>query len=121
MATNKEIQAFAIKYYNLYMNPQATFGEATETFADECLTLGFEVMKYGEGLEREYPDENVWDAEGFDEISDDITDVHLLGSAIFSKWTAMESLHFRWTYSVSAIFPRQKKRSEPALRLDRLF
>lgn len=50
MATNKEIQAFAIKYYNLYMNPQATFGEATETFADECLTLGFEVMKYGEGL-----------------------------------------------------------------------
>ena len=85
MATNKEIQAFAIKYYNLYMNPQATFGEATETFADECLTLGFEVMKYGEGLEREYPDENVWDAEGFDEISDDITDVHLLGSAIFLK------------------------------------
>lgn len=94
MATNKEIQAFAIKYYNLYMNPQATFGEATETFADECLTLGFEVMKYGEGLEREYPDENVWDAEGFDEISDDITDVHLLGSAIFSKWTAMEQDDF---------------------------
>ena len=94
MATNKEIQAFAIKYYNLYMNPQATFGEATETFADECLTLGFEVMKYGEGLECEYPDENVWDAEGFDEISDDITDVHLLGSAIFSKWTAMEQDDF---------------------------
>ena len=94
MATNKEIQAFAIKYYNLYMNPQATFGEATETFADECLTLGFKVMKYGEGLEREYPDENVWDAEGFDEISDDITDVHLLGSAIFSKWTAMEQDDF---------------------------
>lgn len=94
MATNKEIQAFAIKYHNLYMNPQATFGEATETFADECRAFGFEVMKYGEGLEIKYPDENVWDAEGLDEISDDITDVHLLGSAIFSKWTFMEQDDF---------------------------
>ena len=38
MVTNKAMHDFAVKYHNLYINPQTTERDVESTFADECFT-----------------------------------------------------------------------------------
>jgi hypothetical protein len=60
--------------------------EARDTFADACFALGFE-MDCGQALEEAYPDKNaLYDYPAMEKIVNDIDDISLLGSAIFSKW-----------------------------------
>lgn len=40
---NQKINAFAMKYLDLYRNPKTTNIQVEETFADECFALGFEM------------------------------------------------------------------------------
>ena len=85
MARNKEIHDFAIKYHNLFSNPQTTEADVTSTFGEECQTLGFDLYT-GEDLQNAFPDLDMEDAEKLEEVIDSISDEQLLGSAIYSKW-----------------------------------
>lgn len=40
---NQKVNAFAMKYLDLYRNPKTTNIQVEETFADECFALGFEI------------------------------------------------------------------------------
>jgi hypothetical protein len=86
MVDNKAIHAFAIKYFNLCRNPQTQEPEVEEGFADECFALGFD-MDCGKAFESSFPDSNAFnDYEALDKIIEQVNDVNLLGSAIFSQW-----------------------------------
>ena len=55
-------------------------------FGDECFALGFE-MDCGNAFEAAFPDANAFnDYKALDKIIEQVQDVSLLGSAIFSKW-----------------------------------
>lgn len=86
MATNKEIHEFVIRWFEKYRSPNTTEAEVEEGFADECFTLGFE-MDCGKSFESAFPDTNALnDYTALNRIIDQVQDVHLLGSVIFSKW-----------------------------------
>lgn len=55
------------------------------SFADDCLKLGFE-MDSGSSFKDAFPDENLASAEVLASLTDRITDIHFLGTAIFSFW-----------------------------------
>lgn len=85
MASNKAINDFAIKYHDLFSDPQTTEADVTSTFGEECQALGFDLFA-GEDLQNAFPDLDMEDAGELDEIIDSISDAQLLGSAIYSKW-----------------------------------
>lgn len=85
MARNKEIHDFAIKYHNLFSNPQTSENAVMSTFGEECQTLGFD-LHTGENLQNAFPDLDMENAEELEEVIDSISDVQYLGSAIYSKW-----------------------------------
>jgi len=81
---NKDIYAFAKYYFNIFRNPKASNFQVEEGFAEKCFSLGFE-MDCGKSFIEKYPDA-FRTAEELDKIIDDVDDVSLLGSAIFSQW-----------------------------------
>lgn len=85
MATNKEIHDFAVKYHGLYANPQTTECEIEDGFADQCFSFGFE-MDCGNKFIEIFSSDAFYKNDELDKVIDDINDVALLGSAIFSHW-----------------------------------
>lgn len=89
---NQKINAFAMKYLDLYRNPKTTNIQVEETFADECFALGFE-MDSGNSFCEKYP-KAFNDVQEFDRIIEEINDPHFLGTAIFSQWRYIT----HWSY-----------------------
>ena len=86
MATKEEIHAFAICWLEKYRNQDTTEREIFEGFDEACFALGF-VMDCGQSFEAQFPETKAFqDAAALDEVVNQIQDLHLLGSAIFSKW-----------------------------------
>lgn len=86
MPTNKQIHEFAVKYLNKYCKNTTSDHEVEEGFAEECFALNF-VVDCGRSFTAAYPEANVFcDYAHLEYIIDDVTDVQLLGSAIFSEW-----------------------------------
>ena len=87
MSSNADIHAFAVKWLDEFLHTKTVIEEIeTSAFSDECFALGFE-MDCGRAFERAYPDVKAFtDYRELDKIIDDITDIPLLGSAVFSKW-----------------------------------
>lgn len=87
MPSNQDIHAFAVKWFDVFRNTKAVIRDVeTSAFSDECFTLDFE-MDCGKAFENAYPEVKAFtDYRELDKIVDDITDIPLLGSAIFSKW-----------------------------------
>lgn len=85
MAENKAIHEFAVKYSRLYVNPQTTEREVEEGFADQCFAFDFE-MDCGNRFIDTFSSDAFYKNEGLNKVIDDINDVALLGSAIFSHW-----------------------------------
>lgn len=86
MASNKDIYDFSISWLEKYHNPRTTDQDAERGFDDQCRSLGFK-MDGGEAINEAYP--NVYplsDSAAIQSIINKITDVSILGSAIFSKW-----------------------------------
>lgn len=81
----RRIHRFAEKYLKLYSSVDTSYIQLESVeFAQECESLGFE-MDCLNSFERQYPgagsnNETMWDA------CQHITDIDLLGSAIFSQW-----------------------------------
>ncbi len=89
---NQKINAFAMKYLDLYRNPQTTNIQVEETFADECFALGFE-MDSGNSFCEKYP-KAFNDIQELDRIIEEINDPQFLGTAIFSQWRYIT----HWSY-----------------------
>lgn len=85
MTDKKEIYSFAVKYHSLYVNPQTTERDVEEGFADQCFSFGFE-MDCGNRFIETFSSNAFYKNEVLDKVIDDIDDIQLLGSAIFSQW-----------------------------------
>lgn len=88
MPLNQEIYSFGVKWLDLFCNLKITSREMEDpSFADECVDLGFQ-MDYGIAFEKAYPGgEALNDHKELDKIIESITDISLLGSAIFPQWS----------------------------------
>lgn len=86
MPTRKQINEFAVKYLKRYSQKTTCGHEVEEGFADECFALGF-VMDCGQSFTAAYPKAHAfYDYAHLGAVIDEVTDVQLLGSAIFSEW-----------------------------------
>ena len=93
MRDMQKLHEFAIRYYVLYENPDTTEREVEDGFADICFSFEFE-MDCGNAFIETYSEEAFYNAAAFEEIIDNVDDVMLLGSAIFSKWRCIT----HWDY-----------------------
>ncbi len=90
----KQIHDFAVKWCDKFRDQNINSLEVTDHFmADECKTLGFE-MDCGHAFENIYG--NAFNnCNELKKVIDDITDISLLGSAIYSRWRYFN--HWRHT------------------------
>ncbi len=85
MNTMRKAHKFAIKWLNKFNDKNKDFTKYFESsMGDECAELGFE-MDCGHAFERVYG-EAVYNADALNRVIGEITDVQLLGSAIYSRW-----------------------------------
>lgn len=85
MAEMKIIHDFAVKYHSLYVDPQTTELDVEKGFAKQCFALGFK-MDCGNSFIDAFSADAFNKVEELDKVIDEIDDVQLLGSAIFSHW-----------------------------------
>ena len=93
-----QIHEFAVKWINKFRDQKINYMELIAHYmADECAELGFE-MDCGHAFERVYG-KAVSNSEELDKVIDDITDISLLGSAIYSRWKYFN----HWAYNGAEI------------------
>ena len=97
MAEIDKIHNFAKKWLGEFKNPTVSYEKlVSHDFGEECSELGFQVY-CGHIFTEKYGKIN--DPKVFKEALKDITDINLLGSAIYSKWNYFNS----WAYSSAEI------------------
>ena len=89
------IHDFAVEYRDKYLDPETKECEVEEGFADKCRELGFE-MDCGKRFIEAYSEGGFQDYRNLEDIIDEVDDVDLLGSAIFSYWRGVT--HWSYTY-----------------------
>ena len=90
----KKLKDFAEKYLKLYISKETVGHQVEEGFAEECQSLGFEMdcgKAFTDAFPNEHPFENV---ERLNAVINNVVDIPLLGSAIFSKWRQIT--HWDW-------------------------
>ena len=89
------ITAFIDKWLKIFTEvPQNADFLFEEEMGNDCLALGFK-MDCGKAFEREYQNERLlYSLSDFSSVINDVTDVKLLGSAIFSNWRRIT----HWSY-----------------------
>ena len=85
MNKRNAIHDFAVRYHDLYVNPETEEWEVEIDFAESCRALGFK-MDCGKGFVEAYSLAAFNSADALNQIIDSINDVDLLGSAVFSQW-----------------------------------
>lgn len=106
------IHSFAIKWLEKFNNDEADFIELVDHWmADDCRELGF-VMDCGNSFSQKYG-EAFNNSEKLQTILENITDIDLLGSAIYSQWR----YYNHWAYTGAEILePKNRKWFILALR-----
>ncbi len=101
----KEIHAFSLKWYNRFLSSEANYEEFIEPeMGEECRELEFE-MDCGNAFMDIYG-EAIHNASELESIIGQVSDVFLLGSAVFSRWRYFN----HWAYQGSEILmPENKK------------
>lgn len=95
MADIKKVYDFAVKWCDKFRNQNINYLELVDhLIADECDALGFE-MDCGNAFSDKYGQAPFSNYEELEKIIDDITDIFLLGSAIYSRWRYFN----HWAYS----------------------
>lgn len=85
MADMKEIHEFAVKWCDKFRDQKINYIELVDHYmADDCAALGFD-MDCGHAFSEKYGNASN-DSEALDKIIDDVNDIPLLGSAIYSQW-----------------------------------
>ncbi len=98
MTDRKKIHDFAVKWSDKFCNPNINYIEVVDRYmADDCAALGFE-MDCGQAFSAKYG-QAANNHEALDRIIDEVTDISLLGSAIYSRWRYFN----HWAYSGAEI------------------
>ncbi len=114
MAQMKQIHDFAVKWCDKFRNQNTNYIELVDHFlADDCAALGFE-MDCGHAFSEKYG-QAASSPEALERIIDDVMDIPLLGSAIYSRWRYFN----HWAYDGAAI-SEPKNREWFILALSRL-
>lgn len=114
MPDNTQILEFARKWLDKFQNPNTNYIELVDHYmADDCAALGFK-MDCGNAFAEKYGDA-VNNCDALKQVIDEITDIPLLGSAIYSQWRYFN----HWAYSGAEIL-EPKNRSWFLLALERL-
>lgn len=104
MADMKQIHDFAVKWCDKFRNQNINYIELVDHFmADDCAALGFE-MDCGHAFSEKYGNA-VNNYEALDRIIDDVNDIPLLGSAIYSQWRYFN----HWAYTGAEILEPQNR------------
>ena len=104
MIEKKQIHKFAVKWCEKFRNPEVHYLELIEhRMADECEKLEFE-MDSGNAFYAKYGDA-VHNYEELRSVIEEITDISLLGSAVFSRWRYFN----HWAYSGAEILEPQNR------------
>jgi len=100
----KAIHEFAVKWCDKFRDQKINYIELVDHFmADDCAALGFE-MDCGHAFEAQYGSA-VYDHAALDRVIDDVDDIPLLGSAIYSRWRYFN----HWAYSGSEILEPENR------------
>lgn len=114
MEDMKQVYDFAVKWCDKFRNQKINYIELVDHYmADDCDALGFK-MDCGNAFEQLYG-KAAHDYEELDKIIDNVTDISLLGSAIYSRWRYFN----HWAYTGEEIL-EFKNRSWFILALSRL-
>lgn len=100
----KQIHEFAVKWIDKFRNQNINYIELVDHFiADDCDALGFE-MDCGKAFGQIYGNA-VYDHNALYEIIYDVTDIFLLGSAIYSRWRYFN----HWAYTGEEILEENNR------------
>lgn len=114
MAELKKMHDFAVKWCDKFCDQDINYIELVDHFmADDCAALGFE-MDCGHAFENVYGNA-VHNSDELNKVIDKVTDITLLGSAIYSRWRYFN----HWAYNAAEIL-EPKNRSWFILVLNRL-
>lgn len=104
MSSKRNLKAFAQKWLEKFGDQDIGYLELVDHFmADDCETLGFK-MDCGNAFEEKYG-KGVYDSDELKKVIDSISDVDLLGSAIYSRWRYFN----HWAYSGAEILEPQNR------------
>lgn len=110
----KQIYDFAVKWCDKFRDQNINYKELVNHYmADDCAALGFE-MDCGNAFFEKYGNA-INSYEALDKIIDDVNDISLLGSAIYSRWRYFN----HWAYTGEEIL-KWKNREWFILALSRL-
>ena len=98
------IKEFTQRWIEKFQDPNICYIELVEHyFADDCRALGFE-MDCGHAFGERYG-KAVNNADALRKIIDEISDIQLLGSAIYSQWRYFN----HWAYSGAEILESKNR------------
>ena len=104
MINKEKLKSFSEKWIEKFMDPNINYLELVEhELGEDCFTLGFE-MDCGRAFVEAYGDA-FNDFETLEKVIDNVMDVYLLGSAIYSKWR----YYNHWAYSGSEILEPENR------------
>lgn len=104
MPDMKQIHDFAVKWCDKFRDQNINYIDLVDHFmADDCVDLGFE-MDCGHAFSEKYG-QAANNYEALDRIIDDVTDIPLLGSAIYSQWRYFN----HWAYDAAEILEPQNQ------------
>lgn len=110
----KDVYNFAVKWNEKFRDPDIDYIELIDHYlADDCSALGFE-MDCGHAFEEKF-ERAVYDARALDTIIENVNDISLLGSAIYSRWRYFN----QWAYDAAEILS-MSNRSWFIIALNRL-
>ena len=114
MKNLKQVHDFAIKWIDKFRDQNINYVELVDHYmADDCAALGFQ-MDCGHAFSEKYGNA-ASKSDELDKIIDDVTDIDLLGSAIYSQWRYFN----HWAYDAASIL-EPENRSWFILALSRL-
>ena len=94
----KDVYNFAVKWNEKFRDPDIDYMELVDHYlADDCSALGFE-MACGHAFEEKF-ERAIYDARALDTIIENVNDISLLGSAIYSRWRYFN----HWAYDAAEI------------------
>ncbi len=104
MADMRQIHDFAVKWCDNFRDQNINYIELVDHYmADDCDALGFE-MDCGHAFSEKYGNA-ANNYEALDRIIDDVTDIPLLGSAIYSQWRYFN----HWAYTGAEILEPENR------------
>lgn len=104
MAEMAQIHEFAVKWYDKFKDKNINYIELVDHYmADDCDALGFE-MDCGHAFSEKYGNA-ANNFEALESIIGQVTDIPLLGSAIYSQWRYFN----HWAYSGAEILEPQNR------------